>query len=346
MKKLLKVEASGIRTALSAVLPLVVGQWLGYPAPGLLVGLGGLYLSITDKEGSTVTSLLMATVINGAAMLAGSLCGEHVWLSMFVTFAWAFVGGMMSVYGEVVAQIGFISTVTFAVALGLPAGLAASVERMGLFVAGGLWGVTLTLILWRFHQKTGEISEVPGFENESLSVSSASSGDAAGRGLFGRFALHLSFRSIIFRHALRLAVAATIAVGIFKFFKLERGYWVIITVLVIVKPVFVDTRKRALERVLGSVVGGAVAALLAASIHNIVVLDTLLLLFSVLAYSHVRENYGFYVLFLTPFVVLMIETTEPTDSRITLIRISNTLLGGAIAITVSYFLRPRSALNI
>lgn len=72
--------------------------------------------------------------------------------------------------------------------------------------------------------------------------------------------------------------------------------------LVIVKPVFVDTRKRALERVAGSIVGGALAALLAASIHNVVALDILLLVFSVLAYSHMRQNYGLYVLFLTPLV--------------------------------------------
>lgn len=124
---------------------------------------------------------------------------------------------------------------------------------------------------------------------------------------------------------------------------MERGYWLIITVLVIVKPVFADTRRRAAERVVGSVVGGAVAALLAACVRNVVLLDLLLVTFSVLAYSHVRHNYGVFVLFLTPFVVLMIETVQPTDWRIVLTRVVYTLLGGAIALTISYLLRPKSA---
>jgi len=334
--RLFRIEASGVRTALSAVLPLIVGQALGHAAQGLLVGLGGLYLSITDKEGSTFASLVAAALVNGAALLAGSLCGNDPRLSMSAMFAWAFVGGMASAYGEVAMQIGFISAVTFAVALGLPAGFAAASERTGLFVAGGALGVALTLTLWRLHQQTSELSETPDVESQELS-------DGAGGGFFGRSLRHLTFRSIIFRHALRLAVAATIAVAVFKFLRLERGYWVIITVLVIVKPVFADTRRRALERVLGSVAGGAFAALLAASIHNIIALDALLLVFSVLAYSHVRENYGIYVLFLTPFVILMIETAEPTDWHVAFVRIGNTLLGGAIAITVSYLLRPKAA---
>jgi hypothetical protein len=332
----LRVEASGIRTALAAVLPLVVGQSLGFPALGLLTGLGGLHLSVADKEGSTVTSLLFTTVINGAAVFIGSLIGNSVWLSVFVLFAWAFLGGMASVFGEVVSQTAFISTITLAVALGLPAGFSAGLERMGLLIAGGAWGTALTLILWRLHQTTSELSESPDVNYET-----PSSDDE--RGPFGKIVAHLTFRSIIFRHALRLALAATVAVALFEFLKLERGYWLIITVLVIVKPVFVDTRRRALERVLGSIVGGAVAALLAASIHNIVALDLLLLIFSVLAYSHVQQNYGLYVLFLTPFVVLMIETVEPTDWHLVLFRIGYTLIGGAIALTISYLLRPKSA---
>jgi uncharacterized membrane protein YccC len=127
--------------------------------------------------------------------------------------------------------------------------------------------------------------------------------------------------------------------------KLERGYWLTITVLVIVKPVFADTRKRTRERVLGSVAGGAIAALLAAGIHNVVILDVLLVLFSVLAYSNVRYHYGLFVFFLTPFVVLMVESVQPTRWQIVLTRIFDTLIGAAIALTVTYLLRPKSALR-
>jgi uncharacterized membrane protein YccC len=70
---------------------------------------------------------------------------------------------------------------------------------------------------------------------------------------------------------------------------------------------------------------------------------SLLVVFSVLAYSHVRHNYSLFVVFLTPFVVLMIETVQPTDWRIALTRVLDTLAGGLIALAVSYLLRPRAA---
>jgi hypothetical protein len=334
---LLRIEAAGVRTASAAVLPLIVGQLLGHPAPWLLVGLGGLYLSVTDKEGSTLRSLLVAAFVNGAAVMAGTLMGGSLTLSICVMFAWALLAGMMSAYGEVASQIGFISTLSFAVALGSPAGLEVSAERAAFFVAGGLWGAALTLLLWRFHKQTSEPSETPEAQQRDIYDYDPK------RGLVQTFTSNFSFRSIIFRHALRLAVASTVAVTLYKTLRLDRGYWLIITVLVIVKPVFADTRKRTLERVLGSIVGGVLAALLAASVHNVIALNLLLVLFSVLAYSNVRHNYSLYVVFLTPFVVLMIETVQPTNWRIALTRVLDTLAGGLIAFVVSYLLRPKSA---
>ena len=86
--------------------------------------------------------------------------------------------------------------------------------------------------------------------------------------------------------------------------------------------------------------------IIAALFQNIVILDVLLILFSVLAFSHVRSNYGFYVLFLTPFVILMIDTVIPGDWEIALVRILDTLIGGAIALFVTYLLRPRAKVDL
>ena len=140
---------------------------------------------------------------------------------------------------------------------------------------------------------------------------------------------------------MRLAIASSIAIGVYKYFALEHGYWLIITVLVIVKPIFADTRRRAVERVTGSVAGGIFAVIVAAFVRDLAVIDVLLVVFSVLAFSHVRSNYGVYVFFLTPFVVLMIDTVVPGDWQIALVRILNTIVGGIIALAVTYLLRPR-----
>lgn len=331
----LKLEASGIRTSLATVLPLIIGQITGFPAVGLFIGLSGLYLSVSDKEGSTVYTLTAGLLLNAAAMFAGTVLGNDVWLSISLLFLVAFIGGMMAAFGEIAGQIGYVTTLVFAVALGQAATREAANERFFAFLAGGAFSLILTLILWFFNRRTSSASD----ETEAQkNIEIETKEDPVG-GLWKQF----TPRSIIFRHALRLAVAATIAIAVYKFFRLEHGYWLIITVLVIVKPIFADTRTRALERILGSVAGGILAVVIAALIQNIVVLDILLVLFSTLAFSHVRTNYGFYALFLTPFVVLMIDTVIPGDWKIALVRILDTLIGGAIALIVSYLLRPKSA---
>lgn len=333
----LKIEPSGIRTSLATTLPLILGQIFGYPAAGLFIGMSGLYLSVTDKEGSTVVTLIFAMFSNALMMFAGTIIGNDIWLSVGLMFALASIGGMMSVYGEVPSQIGYVATLVFAVALGQPGTVEIGQQRILEFFAGGMWSLILTLTLWYFNQKTSsalsreEAEEEREFEEKSK--------------LHPWRALieNLTPKSIVFRHALRLGVASALAIAVYKLFRVEHGYWLIITVLVIVKPVFADTRKRALERVLGSVAGGILAVIIAALIQNIAVLDILLILFSILAFSHVRTNYGFYVLFLTPFVVLMIDTVIPGDWEIAFVRILDTLIGGAIALTVSYLLRPKSS---
>lgn len=314
--RFLRVEASGIRTALAAAVPLIVGQAIGQPFAGVTVGLGGLYLSLTDKEGSTLASLVIATILNGVAVWAGTALASHHAIALVATFAWSCAGGLASAYGEVPSQVGFVSTLAFVVALG--SSVSPSLSRAALFVAGGVWGTALTQLLWMFHRATSALADPVA-------------------------PVGLALRSLATRHALRLGIAATLALALFYALRLERGYWLILTVLVIVKPVFADTRTRTIQRVAGSIVGGAIAALLAATVHNAIVLDVLLVVFGVLAYSQVRHNYGVFVVFLTPFVVLMIETVQPTDWHIALTRIVDTLLGAAIALTVTYLLRPRWA---
>ncbi|MFX6517807.1 FUSC family protein, partial [Acinetobacter baumannii] len=94
-----------------------------------------------------------------------------------------------------------------------------------------------------------------------------------------------------------------------RYFHLPHGTWLILTVLVIVKQDYHSTRQRALERMGGSLIGGAVAILLVALIHNLIVLDILLVVLCILAYSHLPYNYGLFVVYLTPFVVLLINMT-------------------------------------
>lgn len=112
--------------------------------------------------------------------------------------------------------------------------------------------------------------------------------------------------------------------------------------MVIIKPDIKDTRKRTAERVIGTLLGGCLAFVLAATIHNTIIIDIMLVCLSAVAYTHVQEDYGLYVFFLTPFILLMLNLAEPGGSPLTMVRITDTVIGGGIALSAAYLLRPRS----
>jgi uncharacterized membrane protein YccC len=151
---------------------------------------------------------------------------------------------------------------------------------------------------------------------------------------------NLTFRSLTFRHALRLGVMATVAVALPTLLNLPHGAWVPLTAMVILKPNFGGTYLQAKQRVVGTVAGSVMGAILAAAITELLALDLLLVLFGIPAFSLIARNYGLGVLFLTPFIVLLLNTVQPGDWEVAAIRSFNTVIGGLLALLAGYLLWP------
>ncbi|GCE08631.1 FUSC family protein [Dictyobacter aurantiacus] len=151
---------------------------------------------------------------------------------------------------------------------------------------------------------------------------------------------NLTAQSLVYRHALRLALSSALAVAIYMLFNIPHGFWIPLTILFILKPDFGGTRKRAHQRVFGTVFGGMVAILLAAAIQNELLLVVLLILMGFYAFALLNGNYGAFVAFLTLFVVLLLDLSMPGNWQIACIRILNTILGGLIALAAGYLITP------
>jgi len=115
---------------------------------------------------------------------------------------------------------------------------------------------------------------------------------------------------------------------------------VALTAMVILKPNFGGTYQQAKQRVVATVTGSVVGAILAAAITELLTLDLLLVLFGILAFSLNARNYGLGVLFLTPFIVLLLNTVQPGDWEVAAIRSFNTVIGGILALLAGYLLWP------
>ena len=145
--------------------------------------------------------------------------------------------------------------------------------------------------------------------------------------------------SLIFRFALRVAVVTTIAVAMSEMLELKRGYWVTITAIVILQPYTGVTLTRAVQRVLGTVLGALLAAALGSYFHDPRSILVIATVFVACCVALLPLNYAAFSVFLTPTFVLLAEASAG-EWNLAETRVMNTLLGGALALAGARFLWP------
>jgi uncharacterized membrane protein YccC len=155
---------------------------------------------------------------------------------------------------------------------------------------------------------------------------------------------NLTWKSLFFRHSARVAISVTAAYLLGNAFDLPYGYWMTTTVALIQQPYLYNSWVRAIERVVGGVLGGALAALLGLMFHSQLSLLLLMFPLAMACMSFRAVNYSLFVLFLTPLFVLILDLTHPgvREPAIAGIRALNTVIGGAIALAGSLLLWPGS----
>jgi uncharacterized membrane protein YccC len=149
----------------------------------------------------------------------------------------------------------------------------------------------------------------------------------------------LAPESVLLRYALRVAVVTTIAVALTEILHLNRGYWMTITVVVILQPYTSATTQRAVQRVAGTVLGGLLTAALGALFHDPRAILVLSFVFAATCVALLPVNYAAFSIFLTPTFVLLAEASAG-DWHLATTRVVNTLLGGLLALAGSRLLWP------
>lgn len=152
---------------------------------------------------------------------------------------------------------------------------------------------------------------------------------------------NLTLESSVFRHGLRFGAAAAVAVGVYTAFALPIGYWITLTVSVILRPSAGESLARTNQRLLGTVLGGILAIVLATCFPHPLALVLLLIPITLVMMAVLPVNYGLFVFFLTPWIVLYKDINQPGDWNLALWRIINTLIGAALAVAAIHLVLPR-----
>lgn len=151
---------------------------------------------------------------------------------------------------------------------------------------------------------------------------------------------NFSFNSPMFRHALRLAFLMLIGILIGDFLQLQNSYWILLTIVVIMRPSYGLTKERSKKRIIGTFLGGLVAVLLIYLIHNPFVYAILAIIALILAFSMIQKNYASAAAFITLNVVFIYALLQPNAIAVIQYRIIDTFIGAGLAVIGNLFLWP------
>ena len=141
-------------------------------------------------------------------------------------------------------------------------------------------------------------------------------------------------------HALRLAVLAALAEVIAQASGLSHGYWIVLTIFIVLRPDYSSTLYRGLQRAAGTVVGAGlgVATVLLVKV-SLTALVFVIAVSLVAAYAVFTVNYLLYAVFLTDFVVVMLALLGLPPDPTAVARLIGTGVGTGLAI-LAYLLWP------
>ncbi len=151
----------------------------------------------------------------------------------------------------------------------------------------------------------------------------------------------LSWDSAIARHAARLGFSAAIAIAATRAFSFQRGYWVTLTVIIVLQPYTPETLKKGMQRIAGTVAGGILAAIVVTFVRDQTALFAIASLLAAASVAVLQLNYALYAFFLTPTFVLLAEVSAG-DFHLAKLRTLNTVIGGAIAFAGARIFWPSS----
>ena len=208
--------------------------------------------------------------------------------------------------------------------------------------------IMLKKILVNLRNLGEKVDEILKYFNEEINAK----GTLRSRKEYSRFVTHqkingtvlrnnLTFNSSIFRHSLRMMITCGVGFTISKLISQgHHSYWILMTIIIILKPGFSLTKQKNFDRLTGTIGGGLVGLLILAFIHNTNILLALMIFFMIGTYTFVRMNYIVMVIFLTPYVLILFHFLGIGATNVAGERLADTAIASLLAFLASYFIFP------
>jgi hypothetical protein len=300
-------------------------------AAAVTIGFGAykrLYGSAGPAMGLTAVGL-------GFSAFVGTLVGQAWETLIAIVFVWGFVTGLLPVLKSDLSWVGQQCTIVLLVASAFPGSVERATDR-ALLVFGGsaLQFLCITVLVGLFAP-------------HAIRLPSGWTAQARTMGL--TLVTEVRTRTAAVGLATRLAVVLGVAVEIWHWMEWDNGYWIGMTVLLLVRSEFRDTLFRVAERIAGTILGALLATIvmlavpvssspwIAASLTGAFALLTLTLQQGNRIGSRTLTYPGSYAVFagsLTAYVVFLLDYGGLSPRGVVGERVLLTMIGGLLALVV------------
>ncbi len=155
----------------------------------------------------------------------------------------------------------------------------------------------------------------------------------------GVLVANLRWHSPTFRFAVRAALA--ISCGLLAADALPyagHGYWIVLTIAIILKPSFSQTKQRRSDRLIGTLIGCVATALILRFVHEPIALLGFLFMATVAGPAFIYVKYRYTAIAASMQILLQINLVIPSSGHVIGERLIDTLIGAAIATAFSFVL--------
>lgn len=149
-----------------------------------------------------------------------------------------------------------------------------------------------------------------------------------------------SFNTFNVRYALRSAIAASVALFIYKWFNINHGYWLPFSLMIVIQPYFGATFQKAMQRIVGTLAGGVVGSLFLLIDKDIHLIELILFVTFVLMVYYFRKNYALAVFVITVNLVLLFNLEQALNPLLIVTRALCTIGGAGLAVFAGFALLP------
>lgn len=151
---------------------------------------------------------------------------------------------------------------------------------------------------------------------------------------------NLSFSSNTFRHALRLTLTILTGFIIGKLLPLQNAYWILLTIVVIMRPGYGLTKERSYQRIFGTVLGGVIAFAALLILKEPYAIGAVAVASMILGLAFSNTNYKVGATFVTIYVVFLYALLTPDIADVVQYRIIDTVIGAGLSFAASYLIWP------